>query len=390
MSMLAISLQLSVSYGTVKSICKRYAREGIAGLEPKYDECGRKPKSTAAQAIQSTALDLRTQHSTWGSDRIRIDLVAQFGSDAPSVRTLQRWYRESRHSEPKMQHNTPRIGKATKVHNIWQVDAKEQLILQDKQVACYLTFTDEYSGIWLGSVVFPYHRICQVPLEEVLAGIISLFKQWGKAGSFRVDNGEPLGNPKMNSTPSLALWLIAMDVDMIWNTPRSPTQNAKVERTQGTSARWAEIHNCPNITILQQRLDAESIVLRSKLEVRRLNKQTRLQAYPEIETIPRPYDMTTFDVQRVYTFLATKKYVRKVSAVGIVMLYGQQFNIARCNANITVEIQFNSNTIAWEFYDKHTLLATKPALHLSADNIRNLKTSKPILKPQTTDPKKDK
>ena len=129
-----------------------------------------------------------------------------------------------------MCHNEPSIGKSRAVHNIWQVDAKEQLILQDGQVACYLTFTDEHSGIWLGSVMFPYHRICQVPLNEVLAAFIRMFKRWGKAGSLRVDNGEPLDNPKMNATSALALWLIAMDVDMIWNKPHTPTQNAKVER----------------------------------------------------------------------------------------------------------------------------------------------------------------
>ena len=324
------------------------------------------------QDIYETALSLRSQHELWGRDRIHVELVDKYGSDAPNVRSLQRWYRKERYSEPKMCHNEPSIGKSRAVHNIWQVDAKEQLILQDGQVACYLTFTDEHSGIWLGSVMFPYHRICQVPLNEVLAAFIRMFKRWGKAGSLRVDNGEPLGNPKMNATSALALWLIAMDVDMIWNKPHTPTQNAKVERMQGTSARWAEIHQCSNLTILQERLDAEAVIQRSKLVVKRLNNQTRLQVFPEIETSRRTFDMTSFDVQRVYAFLATKKYVRKVSASGVVTLYGQKFNLGLKNKNITVEITLNTGTVAWEFYDNKTLLATKPALHLSEQNVRNM------------------
>ncbi len=82
--------------------------------------------------------------------------------------------------------------------------------------------------------------------------------------------------------------------------------------------------------------------------------------------------MTSFDVQRVYAFLATKKYVRKVSASGVVTLYGQKFNLGLKNKNITVEITLNTGTVAWEFYDNKTLLATKPALHLSEQNVRNM------------------
>ncbi|MVM42152.1 hypothetical protein GO730_38195 [Spirosoma sp. HMF3257] len=51
--------------------------------------------------------------------------------------------------------NRLQIGRATAVHNIWQVDAKEQLKLANGQPACYLTITEEYSGAWLDSLVFP-------------------------------------------------------------------------------------------------------------------------------------------------------------------------------------------------------------------------------------------
>lgn len=372
MSLRAISKELCVSYSAVKQLCGAYDQLGLAGIATHYERCGVLVRESANQSIYDTALGLRREHAGWGSDRIRVALVAQYGAEVPNVRTLQRWYRQERYSEPKMRHNEPHIGQSRAVHNIWQVDAKEQLILQDHQVACYLTFTDEYSGIWLGSVVFPYHRINQVPLQEVQAACVCLFERWGKAGSFRVDNGEPFGNPKMNATPALALWLIAMDVDMIWNKPHSPTQNAKVERMQGTSSRWVEIHKCHNISILQARLEAEALVQRTQLIVRRLNHQTRSAAFPEIATSRRIFDATTFDVRRVYAFLAAKTYIRRVSASGVLTLYGQKFNVGIKNKGIMVEIKLNIAILAWEFYDNQTLLATKPAAHLSPDHIRNL------------------
>jgi hypothetical protein len=58
-------------------------------------------------------------------------------------------------TKPSSKTNRAMIGKSTAVHNIWQVDAKENLCLADGQAACYLTIVDEKSEAWLTSLVFP-------------------------------------------------------------------------------------------------------------------------------------------------------------------------------------------------------------------------------------------
>lgn len=68
-----------------------------------------------------------------------------------------------------------------------------------------------------------------------------------------MDNGHPFGDPKLESVPVLALWLIAYGVPVIWNRPRKPTDNAKVERMQGTSGRWVEPEKCNSLIELQKR-----------------------------------------------------------------------------------------------------------------------------------------
>lgn len=109
---------------------------------------------------------LKHLHADWGVGRIRSKLETRYDiSRIPNERTLQRWFRKERITEPRQLRNEPRIGTSKAVHNIWQVDAKEQLTLSDGTLACYLTITDEYSGAWLGAPAFAYHRICQVPLE---------------------------------------------------------------------------------------------------------------------------------------------------------------------------------------------------------------------------------
>jgi hypothetical protein len=377
---------LDISYGAVKQIWQRYKKSGFVDLSPRYDRCGKRSRSAEAALIYEKALWFREQHPTWGANRIHVSLQDLYGAQAPSVRSLQKWYRTERLTAPRMRHNEPFIGQSRAVHNIWQVDAKEQLVLQDGQLACYLTFTDEYSGAWLGSIAFAHHRINQVPVLEVRAACIRMFMRWGKAGSLRVDNGEPFGNPKMNSTSALALWLIAIDVDMIWNKPHSPTQNAKVERAQGTSSRWVEIAKCENLATLQRRLDEESEVHRAKLLIRRLDNRTRLAVYPELETSRRTFEQDFLDIGRVHAFLAQKTYIRKVSQQGQISLYSQLFSVGLPHKGKKIEIKFNVADLTWSFYDHNNLLSSAKALNFSKESICNLSVFLPPTQAAPTEP----
>jgi hypothetical protein len=69
----------------------------------------------------------------------------------------------------------------------------------------------------------------------------------------RFDNGGPWGSDG-DWPPDLALWLIGLGVDVHYNDPRAPTQNAVVERSQGTSKRWGEPQTCASAQELQKRL----------------------------------------------------------------------------------------------------------------------------------------
>lgn len=225
------------------------------------------------------------------------------------------------------------------------MDAKEQLQTLNGTPACYLTFSDEKSGGWLGSVAFAYSRICQVPTEEIRQKLIIMFLRWGKAGAFRVDNGEPFGSPTLTTTPPIALWLIAMDVDMIWNKPRKPQQNAVVEKAQCTSSRWAEVEKATDLQDLQKRLDREAVLQREKLPVKRLQAKTRLEAFPELETSRRIYHYTDLDPQKVYNFLSKKVYTRKVSSNGVIGHFGQVFSVGQNGAARAVQRAVCTNKI---------------------------------------------
>ena len=337
-----------------------------------YGNCG--PQVIFLEPLMHrAALWLRRHHSQWGAGRIRAELATHYdASRIPCERTIERWLKEEKLTEPRQCHNEPRIGSSRAVHNIWQVDAKERLILADNTRACYLTVTDEHSGAWLSAPVFPCHRISQVPLEDVQNALISVFRRWGQPGALRVDNGKPLGSARRASTPVLALWLIATDVDMIWNKPACPQENGKVERMQGTSSRWAEPEKCISAAHLQKRLDEESAVQRERLRVKRLEMKTRLEAYPDIETSRRIYDPKLFNARRVHDFLAKKSYVRKTSSNATLTLFGQVFRMGPQNKNKNIQIKLDADTCEWHFFDENKEIAIIKADHLSKENILNL------------------
>ncbi|MVM42151.1 hypothetical protein GO730_38190 [Spirosoma sp. HMF3257] len=98
------------------------------------------------------------------------------------------------------------------------------------------------------------------------------------------------GFPQPNTISALALWLIGQDVDMIFNKPRCPQANAKVERMQEVSSPWAELSKAADVADLQNRLSQAACFQREQFSVSRLKGKTRLAEFPQLETSRRVYE----------------------------------------------------------------------------------------------------
>jgi len=72
--------------------------------------------------------------------------------------------------------------------------------------------------------------------------------------SVRVDNGKPLGEPHRKSISEMALWMEGLGIQVIFNRPRRPTDNSKVERIQQTSAKWIEFKFITSVKNLLNKL----------------------------------------------------------------------------------------------------------------------------------------
>ncbi len=196
---------------------------------------------------------------------------------------------------------------------------------------------------------FPHSRISQVALLQVRDELIAGFERWGCPVAVKVDNGHPFGDPQRKSTPVLALWLISSGIDVIWNRPRQPTDNAKVERMQGTSKRWADLDRCRTTAQLAKHLDEVARLQREHYAVSRLKFQTRQAAFPGLFEVKRPYSAADFDARRAYRFLAETTLLRKVASNGRISLYEHGYQVGLKYKHQTVSVGFDAEQVAWIF-----------------------------------------
>ncbi len=149
-----LAARYGVAYHTVRTLCRRFDEEGEPGLRPRYARCG--PKTVRSDAlIYRAACTLKRRHPKWGAAFIRLQLEQRYpGKPLPAVRTMQTWFKNKglQPARSKLPKAEKRWAKA--VHDIWQVDAKEQQHLTDHSQVCWLTITDEHSSAILAAPVF--------------------------------------------------------------------------------------------------------------------------------------------------------------------------------------------------------------------------------------------
>lgn len=155
-SYVTISEELSLSYSTVRSLCNRYTKRGFAGIIPDYHNCGQGRKPSRSNVIYRAAVWLKRKHRKWGAECIRLILLERYPDlTVPTSRTLQNWYKDLDLNPHRDKRPREKPVWADEVHDVWQIDAKEQLRTRDGKPASWLSMIDEHSGAILEVPVFP-------------------------------------------------------------------------------------------------------------------------------------------------------------------------------------------------------------------------------------------
>lgn len=150
-----IAQALGLPERTVRHLLYRIRHLGEAGLAPAYRH-GDQPATQSAQQLRHQAVALRRQHPTWGAGLIRVVLGRRRRAELPTERTLQRWFRQAGLGPaPKGRRPTSPDTRASRPHDVWQIDAKELVRLGCGQFVSWLRIVDECSGAVLWTKVFP-------------------------------------------------------------------------------------------------------------------------------------------------------------------------------------------------------------------------------------------
>ena len=147
----------AVSKTTIYELVKRHKANGNAGLKTSYSNCG-KSRPTPKDFIYRAVRCLRTWHPGWGADKIHAEMLYMRPDlQLPHYRTFYRWFhwngQLSTHPKSTLPANVHKWAKH--LHEIWQVDAKEEMMTTDGQKQCWLNITDEFSGTVIDPPVFP-------------------------------------------------------------------------------------------------------------------------------------------------------------------------------------------------------------------------------------------
>lgn len=154
-SLVAISEEMHLSYNTAKRIWRHWKRH--QKLAPNYEQAKQRGTRKYPQ-VWAAAVQMKRDHPEWGAVLIRLKLAEQqWVEGLPSSRTLQRWFRAAGVGKaPKVR--TQRAGPVKRgqaAHEVWAIDAKEQITLGDGSQVSWLAVTDEGSGAVLDAAVFP-------------------------------------------------------------------------------------------------------------------------------------------------------------------------------------------------------------------------------------------
>jgi hypothetical protein len=212
-----------------------------------------------------------------------------------------------------------------------------------------------------------------VDVARVQAVLRDWFARWGLPQQLRLDNGAPWGGWN-DLPPALALWLLGLGIELVWNRPGHKQGNAVVERAHGVCQRWVEAHTCHSPAEVQARLDWATTVQRERYPVHA--GASRLAHTPALARGGRPYDPAQeaqhWDERRVWTFLERRVLVRRVDQVGRLSLANRALGVGRAWAGqvLTVRLGIQDDLPVWRISDQHgTLLRQHPAPELSRARI---------------------
>ncbi len=366
-----IAQMLSLSEACVRKWWRRGRDEGLRGLvERKRGRPTQGVLSQFSSEVQRASLKLKREHKRWGANRVLLEMrndPALASLPLPSRSRLYPYYRQqcpdclnvwTKHIKVAV----PAV--ATAVHEVWQVDHQEGHRLGDENMATVCNIRDPYGAAMIASQAFSVkteQRWRKLTWEEVRQVLRAGFSEWQTLpDSILTDNEMGLGGNPNDPFPSwLSLYLAGLGIKHNFIRSHQPTDQPQVERNHRTLDGFTDDeHSRQDLTHFQQALDQERCLYNHQFPSRAsdCNGLPPLQAHPALLVPRRPYrpewEVLLFDLERVYAFLATFTFERKVNRNGQVTLKGHHYTVGLAHKEKTIQVRLEAHTQKWIFFER--------------------------------------
>ena len=347
-----IAAALGCSIWTIRKWRRRGQQLGRAGLTPALGRPAKAPLSTISPMLRETILTLRRAHPGWGPTTILSELrtdPAWCEQPLPSRSRIAALFKHAKLTRRYSRHSdlpAPKpIGDAHP-HDEWELDAQGWMLVDGIGKVCLVNILDVVSRLKVES--YPCLNTTNPPLETYQLALRRAFLTTGLPHQISFDHGTVFfDNTTTSPFPTrLHLWLLALGMQVRFTRIRRPTDHAKIERMHQTMTlqallgqHWADPQR------LWVGLDARRDRLNQHIPSRMLGGQAPLQAYPEAAHSGRYYrpewEAELLDLNRVYQYLATGRWFRRVKADSCLTLGGTDYYIGKPLRGQALEVTFD-------------------------------------------------
>jgi transposase len=398
-----IAKELGISYECARKWWRRGRDEGISGLlERKRGRAAQGILSQFSLEVQRVCLELKRAHQRWGANRVLLEMrndLRLSGMKLPSRSRLYPYFRQhcldclsiwTKHKD------VPPPVRATAVHEVWQLDHQEGHRLADGSIATVCNIRDPYGAAMIASQAFSVkteQRWRKITWEEARSVLRMGFTEWQTLpDSVLTDSEMGMGGNPTDPFPSwLSLYLAGLGIRHNFIRSHQPTDQPQIERHHRTLDGLTEDQDSrQDLTHFQQALDQERYLYNQQFPSRASDCHglPPLQSHPALLSPRRPYqsawEVVLFDLQRVFDFLASFTFERKVNRNGQVTLKGHHYTVGLSHKEKNIQVRLDPKTQEWLFLEldpqglEHEL-SRRPLVGLDFESLTGLE--KPVSLP---------
>jgi transposase len=355
-----IAQALGCSIYTVRKWRRRYLKDGRDGLSSEMGRPAGGPLTTVNPALKAHIRQMRQSHPGWGPDTILTELEQDpYWKSQPlaSRSRIAAFLKAEELTRPYQRHvelPQPTPQEATHPHQEWEMDAQGAIAVTGLGSVSLINVIDVASRLKVESC--PRLNRPKPARADYLVTLRRAFINYGLPQRLSLDHDTVFFD---NTSPSpfptrLHLWLIGLDIDLIFTRKGRPTDHAQVERNHQTiEAQAITGQSWFSQSALWQGLDQRRAVLNHYLPIRALNGQAPLEAFPQAAHSGRPYrpqwEQDLLSLDRVYHYLAQGRWFRRIRANGHFGLGGHTYYVGHKWAKRAAEITFDPDQLAFSY-----------------------------------------